>query len=204
MTRKWSRKPNSKVPSYVDTHRAISFLNGRALDWPCHHCGEQAREWAYDKTDPEEISAEHPRTGRLQHYSLDVERYMPLCVACYRDFDKPDRTHSCTRGHLLAEVGVYVAKRRNICRQCAKDDNDDRAGYRRERYLKEHPDSTAGQASFWSTRTRCHKGHEFSPENTRMHKSRPNVRVCRACQKIAMDKHFAKRKAAAVDGPEDS
>lgn len=45
-----------------------------------------------------------------------------------------------------------------------------------------------------AAKTHCKNGHEFTPENTRL-RSRDGKRDCRACNKIAVQKYQAKRKA---------
>lgn len=42
-----------------------------------------------------------------------------------------------------------------------------------------------------ATKTHCHRGHPFSPENTRIEKG---SRVCRECKRISNRKHDAKRR----------
>lgn len=65
----------------AQAHARVVQARGRADSYPCQHCDGEAREWAYDHQDPDEVpSSEGP-------YSLDVSRYMPLCVRCHRQFD---------------------------------------------------------------------------------------------------------------------
>ena len=40
-----------------------------------------AAQWAYDGTDPDEL------TEKGLAYSLDVMRYVPMCVPCHTAFD---------------------------------------------------------------------------------------------------------------------
>lgn len=61
-------------------HRRIRSARGPAKDHACP-CGEPASHWAYDHTDPaEKISPRGP-------YSLDVDRYIAMCVPCHKRFD---------------------------------------------------------------------------------------------------------------------
>lgn len=45
-------------------------------------CGDQARHWAYDHADPDEI---HRPDGIA--YSGKPEHYVPLCVPCHKRAD---------------------------------------------------------------------------------------------------------------------
>lgn len=68
---------------YGAAHIRIRKSRGSATKYPCSNCTAMASEWAYDHTDPEErVDA---RFGRP--YSVDQDRYMPLCVSCHRAFD---------------------------------------------------------------------------------------------------------------------
>ena len=43
--------------------------------------------------------------------------------------------------------------------------------------------------------THCHRGHEYTPENTYL-RSRDNSRECRTCQKLANEKNKNKKRAS--------
>ena len=68
---------------YQAVHRRLKFERGEASQFDCGQplCTKQAREWAYDHGDPNEQC-----DGGLS-YSLKLEHYLPLCVACHRRFD---------------------------------------------------------------------------------------------------------------------
>lgn len=80
-------KAISSDPGYRTAHRRIQTTRGKAADYPCAHCPEAAREWAYDFTDPDPR-----RLGRMQ-FSLDTDRYMPLCRSCHLKWDLRRRFH---------------------------------------------------------------------------------------------------------------
>lgn len=70
---------------YMGLHGRLVAKRGKAVVHACEHCAGQAEEWAYDHTDPDE---KRNRRGRDDGaYSLDIDRYMPLCVPCHRQFD---------------------------------------------------------------------------------------------------------------------
>lgn len=69
------------VPGSRAAHHRITVTRGRAADHPCTDCGEQARDWSYDWSDPHEL------TGEDGPYSLDADRYQPRCRACHKRYD---------------------------------------------------------------------------------------------------------------------
>jgi hypothetical protein len=70
---------------YTAAHARVVAQRGKPDEYPCAHCGGQATEWAYDHSDPNEL---RNHTGRDDGpFSLDAQRYMPLCVPCHRRFD---------------------------------------------------------------------------------------------------------------------
>jgi len=52
-------------------------------------CGRTAAEWAYDNADPDELVA--IVNGAPRRYSLDNDRYQPMCKPCHRRFDHTHR-----------------------------------------------------------------------------------------------------------------
>lgn len=73
------------APTYGGMHHRVRKLWGSPSEYRCQ-CGEWAAEWAYDHTDPREVAGERKR-GFPALYSLDVNRYMPMCKPCHRKFD---------------------------------------------------------------------------------------------------------------------
>ncbi len=74
--------PIKAIVKYSRAHQRVRAARGSARAQECLHCGGTAEHWAYDHTDPDELTADegHP-------YSLDVSRYSPLCVPCHRLYD---------------------------------------------------------------------------------------------------------------------
>jgi hypothetical protein len=67
---------------YPAAHDRVKKRLGSATGYDCRHCTDRAKEWAYDHGDPGEKF--DPDNGP---YSLDVNRYLSLCVKCHRRFD---------------------------------------------------------------------------------------------------------------------
>lgn len=67
---------------YGTSHDRVKRLLGSASEYACHHCGGQARHWAYDHGDPGERV-----DPRGIAYSTKPEHYQPLCVSCHKRFD---------------------------------------------------------------------------------------------------------------------
>lgn len=80
--------------SYKGVHTRLTKERGSARNHTCFECREQpATEWAYDHTDPNE------RMGTDGPYSVDLNRYEPLCVPCHRNSDsKLQRKEVIRRG----------------------------------------------------------------------------------------------------------
>jgi hypothetical protein len=71
---------------YSAAHRAIRKVRGPARSYKCaKDCGRMAKEWSYDYSDPNELI--EVRNGKRYTYSLDVNHYRPLCMACHRASD---------------------------------------------------------------------------------------------------------------------
>lgn len=77
--------PRLDTASYRAVHKRLDADRGPASTHPCTHCGDPARDWAYDHNDPDELTAQ-VRGGTLA-YSLDQDRYIPLCKLCHQRFD---------------------------------------------------------------------------------------------------------------------
>jgi hypothetical protein len=61
-------------------------LWGSARLYPCIECGKAAEQWAYDGTDPEELSG--LQKGYVRVYSRYPEFYMPMCRRCHTKRDE--------------------------------------------------------------------------------------------------------------------
>lgn len=67
---------------YAGAHRRVKKARGSASEYACVNCSGPARDWAYDRTDPDEKISED---GMV--YSTRIDHYQPMCVACHRAFD---------------------------------------------------------------------------------------------------------------------
>lgn len=74
------------VYPYEAAHKRVRRARGRASEYSCTHCDDRAYDWAYDHADPDEGRTEDGRT-----YSLNPERYIPLCRPCHRKMDGANR-----------------------------------------------------------------------------------------------------------------
>lgn len=117
--------------SYRGAHGRVRSAFGRATDQQCIECGRKAREWAYDGTDPDELTG----TVKVQgieypvSYSAWPEFYMPMCFGCHRLRDcglrAPRRTH-CKHGHELTPDNTYIPPSEpngRECRTCRKENS---------------------------------------------------------------------------------
>jgi hypothetical protein len=106
----------SRSTSYAAVHQRLRRERGRAADQTCS-CGQPAKAWAYDKTDPEPLTAP-AQNGSTVVYSADTQRYVALCHDCHHALDNPRRTH-CSRGHEYTPENTYVRPNgRYFCRAC--------------------------------------------------------------------------------------
>jgi hypothetical protein len=78
------RNPNWRGDevNYPGIHERLKALRGSATAYVCEHCDSDARDWAYDHTDPDQKF--DPDNGP---FSLDLTKYMPLCKSCHRRVD---------------------------------------------------------------------------------------------------------------------
>lgn len=76
-------------PSYLSIHKQIYRRRGPARDYVCG-CGAQAKQWAYDHTDPDEVVGPMRIRDKIYMltYSTDHSRYIPMCVPCHARFDR--------------------------------------------------------------------------------------------------------------------
>lgn len=69
---------------YHTMHKRVTAERGRAKEFRCG-CGAPASDWAYDHTDPAELT--DLVNGYVLPYSTDVARYKPMCRSCHRALD---------------------------------------------------------------------------------------------------------------------
>lgn len=72
----------TKEPSYRTVHSRLTAQRGHARDFPCTDCGAEAKDWAYDYTDSDALTS-----SKGQVYSIDLDRYRPLCKRCHAQAD---------------------------------------------------------------------------------------------------------------------
>lgn len=71
--------------TYSGAHMRVRAVRGPASRFACTDCGDVARHWSYDHSDPNELG--QLVDGRVLPYSTDVQRYQPRCVQCHKSFD---------------------------------------------------------------------------------------------------------------------
>lgn len=74
---------------YSAIHLRLARIRGRAAEHACVDCAGPAAEWSYDNTDPDARIADVK--GCSVAYSTDLERYVPRCHPCHRNFDLAHR-----------------------------------------------------------------------------------------------------------------
>lgn len=122
--------------SYRTTHARMDQLLGHARLNECVDCGQAAKEWAYDGTDPTEIDGEVSVGGSVYgvKWSRFPEFYKPMCYPCHRKMDKGDwsrRRKTCSRGHPWEGDNIYTCSSGSCCKTC-KSDADRKRYYRRK------------------------------------------------------------------------
>lgn len=105
-------------PAYTPTtyqaiHDHIRSKYGHARLHPCASCTRVASQWAYDHTDPAERYELIKGTELV--FSLEPERYIPLCRSCHRLFD--DIGQPATVCDVFDCVGLVVNYGANLCRR---------------------------------------------------------------------------------------
>lgn len=68
---------------YGAAHQRVYRDRGKATDYDCADCGEQAKQWSYNHDDQNEKFDE----SMGLKYSLDPAHYSPRCVPCHKSFD---------------------------------------------------------------------------------------------------------------------
>ncbi|MFD4294154.1 hypothetical protein ACFWQG_13135 [Rhodococcus sp. NPDC058532] len=116
---------------YRSVHLRIHRLWGHANQFPCVTCGQAAKEWAYDGTDPtakdELIAGQWP-----VKFSVHPEFYFPACYPCHRALDagaRAARRERCGNGHELTPDNTYVNPSKpgsRECRACRKSRSAER------------------------------------------------------------------------------
>lgn len=93
--------------TYAQAHARLTAARGRAAEHACQHCGSAAVCWAYDHSDPSPLFEAKPFRSPLA-YSLDHDRYRPLCGPCHRAFDAPFETqeHRERRAEAARHRGI--------------------------------------------------------------------------------------------------
>jgi hypothetical protein len=79
----------ARVVGYRAAHTRVQAARGHASSYLCADCGRPAAEWAYQHGDPDELVA--VVNGKPRHYSLDSDRYAPMCRPCHRRLDTAQR-----------------------------------------------------------------------------------------------------------------
>jgi rubredoxin len=79
----------ARVPGYRAAHTRVQAARGHATAYRCEGCGGPAVDWAYRHDDPAELV--DVVNGKPRHYSLDSDRYAPLCRPCHRRLDHAHR-----------------------------------------------------------------------------------------------------------------
>jgi hypothetical protein len=119
------------IPSYGAIHQRLWRKRGKAAEHPCATCGKPATQWAYDHSDPNEVMGPEWH-GLVVAYSLDLDRYRPLCRSCHAKEDETysARTH-CPKNHEYTVENTYITtKGKRVCRTC---NNAGARAYRRRK-----------------------------------------------------------------------
>jgi hypothetical protein len=83
-------EPKKQTSTYQGAHKRVLAMWGKAKQYLCAVCGNQAQQWAYDGTDPEQLyDASWPGRSHI-FFSLYPEFYLPLCTRCHRTKDCAD------------------------------------------------------------------------------------------------------------------
>lgn len=117
-TPRGSRSPHwqGNQIDYPAAHKRVKKLYGLASGHRCRHCGRPAVDWAYDHADQNELTDE-----RGYPYSVDPDRYMPLCEPCHKRFDHQYEGH-CPQGHPRTSENTFVDRRGwRSCRPCRRE-----------------------------------------------------------------------------------
>lgn len=75
--------------TYSGVHVQLKRERGPARSHACARCGGQAKQWAYDHSDPCELRHVPRYEGdtRSMPFSLNLNHYVAVCVPCHRIMD---------------------------------------------------------------------------------------------------------------------
>lgn len=74
------------APSYAAAHARVKALYGPASSHECVGCGNPAKHWYYDHTDPNELHESGLSSNPIA-YSAHPSHYSPRCVPCHKRYD---------------------------------------------------------------------------------------------------------------------
>lgn len=75
--------------TYTSVHTRLNTDIGPANNFDCIVCGNQAKHWAYDHKDPDEVWQQERQY--LVPFSTKQEHYQPMCVPCHKLLDISER-----------------------------------------------------------------------------------------------------------------
>jgi hypothetical protein len=79
------RRVRHPIVGIAQAHQRIRESRGPASAYQCIGvCNGQARDWAYQHNDPDELWSKH---YPARPYSLDPARYAPMCRSCHKAYD---------------------------------------------------------------------------------------------------------------------
>ena len=71
---------------YTAAHYRIEAKHGKASEYECEHCSNQAEQWAL-MNHAKQVVEEFSEKFGWRKYSLNVDDYMPLCRLCHKRYD---------------------------------------------------------------------------------------------------------------------
>lgn len=81
-----AKRNANRGETYRTGHNRIQTARGKAREYKCEFCGEQARHWAL-KADAAHAREEHRPNGAVLAWSTEPSEYRPLCAQCHVDYD---------------------------------------------------------------------------------------------------------------------
>jgi hypothetical protein len=190
-------------PCYTSLHFQLREARGRAANLDCVECGEAAHEWSYDHSDPNELT--EARRGRQVRYSLDHDRYRPMCRSCHTAFDA--RESDARKECFAPECETRILDRFDFChshRPGAAKDRSGSKGQGRRPGDGLDPEITAlvlqraGQSV--DTCRRCKEEKpvaEFARDSAR---PKGYITLCRPCASAISNERYYRRRAALLAG----